>query len=142
MSTEGDKPNDQEIIAQLAAMPPMEYDRIRKGKATEMGTRVSTLDMLVERARPDANREVGFERIVEEIEPWPEPVNGIDLANQISTTLTQHMVLPPGAPAAISLWMIGSYYMDVWRVWPKILVTSPRMRCGKSTHCAHGDKHG
>jgi len=34
---------------------------------------------------------------------------------------------------AAALWIIGSYLMDTWRLWPRLLVTSPTKACGKST---------
>src|ERR1039457_1193148 len=42
---------DDEAIARLAALKPMEYDRIRKEEAKALGVQVGTLDGLVKAAR-------------------------------------------------------------------------------------------
>ena len=37
--------------------------------------------------------------------------------------------------------LAGTYLMDVWRLWPKILISSPTKRCGKSTFCEILEAH-
>lgn len=71
--------------------------------------------------------------IVEDIEPWQSRVDGADLLNEIENAFTRHVILPSGASTALALWVMGTYCMDAWRIWPKLLITSPEKRCGKST---------
>ena len=33
----------------------------------------------------------------------------------------------------LTLWVFGTYLMDVWRLFPKVLIQSPTKRCGKTT---------
>lgn len=42
-------------IVRLAALPPMEYDRVRRQKARQLGVRVGTLDAEVHKARTSLN---------------------------------------------------------------------------------------
>ena len=53
MSVEAEQPDPQEIVAALAKLPLIEYDRQRKDKARDLGIRASILDMLVAQARPE-----------------------------------------------------------------------------------------
>ena len=32
-----------------------------------------------------------------------------------------------------TLWAIGTYLMDTWRLWPRLTITSPTRQCGKTT---------
>ena len=36
-------------------------------------------------------------------------------------------------PDAISLWIAGTYLMDHWTRFPKLLIVSPERECGKTT---------
>jgi len=65
------------VIKELAKLPPLEYDQIREEKAKLLNVRVSTLDKEVSQSRGDYNDDEEIS-IVENIEPWPEPVNGND----------------------------------------------------------------
>ena len=49
------KPPDEDVIAQLASMTPLEYERVRHANAKEIGCRPSVLDQLV-KDRKDGNR--------------------------------------------------------------------------------------
>ena len=126
--------DDQRIIAELAALPPLDYDRKRSEAAKQLSVRATTLDKLVfeKRENISAANEAG-DHVVESLEPWKTTVDGRELANQIAKTVCAHVTLPPGAATAVTLFAVGSYCMDAWRVWPKLLITSPEKRCGKST---------
>jgi len=116
---------DDQVIA-LAKLTLLEYDQQRQEVANQMSVQVKTLDFEVARVRGDADN------VVEEISPWENPVDGVQLLNEISLSIGKYMVLPRGAITAISLWCVGTYCMDAWGLWPKLLITSPEKRCGKS----------
>ena len=116
----------------LASLSPMEYDTIRENKAKELGVRVSTLDKEVAKRRETESEDEACE-VVEEISPWDEPVNGALLLDELREIIERHVVLQDGASVALALWILGSYSMDAWRLFAKLLITSPQKRCGKST---------
>ena len=66
-------------------------------------------------------------------EPWPDPVDGAVLLDDLGDVIRQHVVLPPGADIAIPLWCLHTHLMDCWDVSPFLLISSPVWRCGKST---------
>jgi len=123
---------DNTEIQRLASLSPVEYDRIREEKAKELKIRVSTLDREVEQYREPVSDGEG-DQVVEELEPWPEKVDGSELAGQFAKTLADYVTLPAGACTAITLFCLGTYSMEARRLWPKLLITSPEKRCGKST---------
>jgi hypothetical protein len=43
------------------------------------------------------------------VEPWPEPVDGATLLDDLSRLLLHFVVLPPGAADALALWTLHTY---------------------------------
>lgn len=112
-------------------MTPIEYDQCREQVAKKLNVRLSTLDEEVGKLRtPPADNRLS---LVEEIEPWESPINGIELAKEIESLLSQHVILPKGAQVALTLWTMGTFVYDAFRVWPKLTISSPEKRCGKTT---------
>ena len=132
MSAEVFNPSNDDALAELSKLSPLEYDQVRENKAKELSCRVSTLDQEVAKARGDVAEDSAGD-VVEELTPWPESVDGVALMDSIAGSFQRHVVLPDGARTVVTLWSIGSFCMDAWRIWPKLLITSPEKRCGKST---------
>ncbi|MGH8629659.1 MAG: hypothetical protein ACREU7_02690, partial [Burkholderiales bacterium] len=65
-----------EAVARLAALSPIEYDRVRQAESDALGVRVTTLDAEVEKARRelagDGNDSQGEAVLFPEIGPWHE----------------------------------------------------------------------
>ena len=127
----------QAEVKRLAALTAAEYETKRKAVAQRLGWRASTLDAEVTKVRP---RDTGDDTdqdeatAIETIEIWPDPVDGASLAEGIRDRLKAHVVFGASGDAdCAALWIIGSYLMDTWRLWPRLLVTSPTKACGKST---------
>lgn len=130
----GGDDDDAVVIARLAAMPELDYQRVRKDEAKKLGgVKVGVLDKLVAAKRNDAAQTDVANDVVEVLEPWPRPVNGDDLLKQMVKIINKHTVLPPDSDVALSLWLLASYCMGVWSLFPKVLISSPDKRCGKST---------
>ena len=128
------KAADDAAIKKLAQLSVIEYERQRKKAADELSVRATVLDRLVaeerERTAVDSGTDGG---VIEELQPWGSVVDGRELANKIACAVARHVALPPGACSAVTLFIVGGYCMDAWRLWPKLLITSPERRCGKST---------
>jgi putative DNA primase/helicase len=124
------------LLAELAALPALEYDRRRQETAKELGIRTATLDAEVERRRP---KDAGSERLtgsavdIGDPEPWPSEVDGALLASELEATFSRYIVLPSGAAVALALWTLHSHAHDAAHVSPILAVTSPEKRCGKTT---------
>jgi len=78
---------------------------VRKAEARRLGIRIETLDNEVARARAEADYDDQARAIkLPPVEPWPEPVNGTEVLDQVSERYTLQVVLTPGAADAITLW--------------------------------------
>ena len=97
----GDGKDELEIaveIARLAKLPAVKYEQERKAAAEALGLRASVLDQLVqaERARPGGDERDGMQGraiLFPDPEPWPEPVDGAALLDEITATLERYVVM-------------------------------------------------
>ena len=71
--------------------------------------------------------------ILSDPDPWPEPVEGAELLSQIEATLCRYVVLPAGAAVAIALWIVLTFLVEVLWIAPRLAISSPTKRCGKTT---------
>jgi putative DNA primase/helicase len=69
---------------------------------------------------------------MEEVEPWPEPVDGAALLNELRSALTKHVVLPPYASETLALWILHTYGFEFRDVTTYLGIVSPEKRCGKT----------
>src|SRR6266850_4605497 len=68
-----------------------------------------------------------------QIEPWPEPVNGSALLDDVAQLIKRFVVLPQWAPETLALWTLHTYAFHLRDVSTYIGVESPEKRCGKTT---------
>lgn len=144
----GNQPNGQDEASllldaeasRLAALSPLDYEQVRKAEAERLGVRVGTLDREVKRRRaPTVVADIvvpfgqGQPLELVEPEPWPEPVEGTALLDALATALGRHVSLPPLAAVALALWVVLTYLLDHASTNPRLAITSPQKRCGKTT---------
>jgi putative DNA primase/helicase len=126
--------SDEQTFWRLAALTLVEYDRVRKAEAARLGIRVATLNLEVVRCRAQLNEEANARNVnLLEIEPWPEPVNGVEVLHEVSSRYTRVVILPSGAADAISLWTAHSHAYEAWAQTPRLNLSSPESGCGKTT---------
>jgi hypothetical protein len=103
-----DRPfDDKAEIARLAALSPFDYDRQRDAIADELGIRTSTLDKAVKEARRGGDYGGQGQAIeFDEIEPWPYPVDGAELLNDMSKALRSCVYLQPWQAEIVVLWIL------------------------------------
>ncbi len=68
-----------------------------------------------------------------EIEPWPEPVNGELLLNELLAIINRFVVLPKCAGETLALWTLHTYAFHLRDVSTYLGIESPEKRCGKTT---------
>lgn len=124
-------------VARLAALTPLDYDSCRVAEALRLGVRVSTLDDEVRRARPkdESAPTAGGGRplSLRNTEPWAEPVDGATVLDELSATFSRYVALPKGAADAAALWSAHTYAFKTFPISPRLAITSPEKRCGKTT---------
>ena len=137
-SSEDANSDDDEFtraVTHLAALQPHEYDHQRKEEAERLGVRAMTLDDAVKAARAAMTGSDGLQgRAIEwaETEPWPEPVDGAALLDDLATLITHFITLPDGGAEAVALWALYAWGYDAFSVAPNLMVTAPERDCGKT----------
>lgn len=128
------KETPEETVARLAELSPLEYDRARQLEAERLGVRASTLDKEVARVRGKESDEGSGQAVIfEEFEPWPDPVDGAALLDDLAAIFRRFVILPPHADKTLPLWCVLTYLPSSVDVLPILNITSPEKRCGKST---------
>jgi putative DNA primase/helicase len=86
----------------------------------------------------------GREYVAEEIDPWPEQVDGAAVLHDVATTIETFVYSTRENLTVLVLWSAYSHCFDVFGISPILDISSPTKRCGKSTAvvvlrhlCAH-----
>jgi N6-adenosine-specific RNA methylase IME4 len=142
-SVDGSPDDDGIEIARLAELGEVEYERERKTAAERLGVRAQILDRLVaaERTRLEAlggggggKKGQGQAIKLIEPEPWDDPVDGAELLDEIAKTLGDYVIFGnEHAARAIATWVVFTYTVDTFMFAPRLCITSPVLRCGKTT---------
>lgn len=130
----------EEAVARLAALPMLKYEQARTDEAKRLGLRVSALDKAVNQLRAQAAAKAAEDqakdllRLGTEHSAWAKPVDGRKLLDQIHTYLRRFMIASRNAFIAITLWIVFTHLIDNLEVVvsPRLKVTSPEKRCGKT----------
>ena len=131
--------NLEESVARLAGLSELKYEQAREIEAKRLKVRVSFLDKHVKRSRSsngNGSGKQGRALDLPEPEPWPEPIDGADLLDNLMAAFQRYLALPDGAAEAMSLWAIHAHALDAAYISPRLFITSPLPRCGKSTALA------
>jgi putative DNA primase/helicase len=126
-------------IMRDCCMTHVEYAPRRKPLAKALHVSAADLDQEVrpyldkgeqQTEEPPGGKAVSFE----EIEPWPEAVNGAELINAITAFFNRFIVFQYDDDAHMqTLWALASHNYDVFSIFPRLGITSPDTDCGKST---------
>lgn len=125
-------------ITRLAKLTALEYEQQRKAAAEKLDIRASILDRLVrdERARLGLDAEDGKQGrsiAFPDPEPWQDEVDGAALLDDLATSIRRHVVVSDAERDATTLWVLHAYLIDCFLVSPRLGITSPVKRCGKTT---------
>ncbi len=129
-----------DAIARCAVMDPVQYDRVREDVAKRHRVRLKTFDKAVEAKRvklagaPAAGNAQSTTLIAPDPEPWPEPVEGVRLLDEMTTLLATYITAPRSVIDAAALWIL---YVHIFvrielPVATRLILTSATRRCGKS----------
>jgi putative DNA primase/helicase len=128
------QPDDHEaFIAELAALPLVEYEQRRGEAAKQIRVRTATLDKMVKGQRPVADDGAGNAVLFPEVTPWALPVDGGELLDDLSALIGRYLVAPKHADHAMALWIVFTHAIDAAEVAPILMLKSAEKRCGKTT---------
>jgi putative DNA primase/helicase len=121
---------------ELAALPLLEYEALRKSVAKEMGLRPSVLDAEVEKLRIKPETQADS-RLTEKLapaapQPWAESVDGATLLDSLCDFIRRFVVLDDHAIVAVALWAAFVYFFESAETSPRLRIKSPEKRCGKT----------
>jgi putative DNA primase/helicase len=96
----------------------------------------SAVKTIVSEAKSKASESVKQNKPTTEqigLEPWPEPIDGAELLEQIHSTLNRFLSLPAQVDVLLAIWALHTYVFDLFGYTPYLHITSPEGGCGKST---------
>src|SRR6266446_7042837 len=128
--------NDSTAFQQLASLPAADYDRARKAEAKRLGIRVETLDAEVAKCRQLSDEAAALDSTLSILHSplvWPQPVDGAQVLDQVSSRFSLYVKLPPGAADALALWDGHSHAFAAFALSPRLNLSSPESGCGKTT---------
>ena len=104
-------------------------------EAKRLGVRVSVLDKLVanESPRDESSPGQGSPLDFPSPEPWPDPVDGAELLNELRDTVREYVVCSDHKIIAVVLWIVATWFEPAAQVAPILNIRSPINRCGKTT---------
>ena len=123
------QPDVESKLDELADLHPFEYEAERKDAAKDMGVRAEALDKEIERRREDR----AVLPFLQDEEPWPEPVDGSELLDDLYEAIARYVDMWPSAVRACSLWTLFTHAHDAFHISPILGITSSAPQCGKTT---------
>jgi hypothetical protein len=66
------------------------------------------------------------------LQRWPEPVDGAEVLYSIEAMLRRYLSMPEGSPELTTLWTMFTWCIDASDIAPRLFLTSPMRRCGKT----------
>lgn len=66
------------------------------------------------------------------LEPWGTPVSTTEVLEEVRSILLRYAILPPHGAERIALWVAHTYVFEMFHYSPRLLVTGPEKRCGKT----------
>ena len=85
---------------------------------------------LTQDSRPQCEEEATD--LVERLEPWPSPVDGRQLIQEIITFLDRHMSMAEYQKVTVGLWTFHTYNFNKFHYTPYLFIEGPTKACGKS----------
>jgi putative DNA primase/helicase len=124
---------DEQRIAKLAKLSPLEFAQRSKQEARDLGITLGELNRLVKLQRAQSKPEpVLFAHW--KTEPWDESVDGNLLLLMLVERIRRYAVISAEQAVAVALWVMLTWVHDVAAVHSPILfITSAEPNSGKST---------
>ena len=124
------KETDADAFARLAALKPIDYERVAKEEAKALGIKQTTLDSMVKAVR-DADAATKRTPFLEH-EPADDPVNPALLFNEIVQIIRTYIVLDSEEADASAIWTVHTYLTDVLDISPILIIDAPERACAKT----------
>jgi putative DNA primase/helicase len=127
-----DAKSGQARIQELAALSPVEYERIRAEEAERLGLRKSFLDKEVAKLQEMKTLQKASRNLFEKVVPHADEVDGAELLDEITEFIQRFIICDERVAEAVTLWIAFTWFIDQVQVAPLLIITAPEKRCGKS----------
>jgi hypothetical protein len=119
-------------LPRAAVSPSLRHDKVER--TPWQVDPPSTLDGMVKKRRPKEDKGGQGQALeLPDVDPWPVPVDGVELLNEIADEIQTYVILPDAETRAATLWIVSSHGFTVWRIFPRLRIKAPERDCGKST---------
>jgi hypothetical protein len=130
-------PSGNPDVERLAALPPLEYDKLRKSEAKRLGVRVDTIDAEVAKARKQ-NEAGHLRQEAPQWAPapqvWDQQVKGAELLAELAAAIQRFVMLDQTDALIVGLWILFTWLFEhIAETNPYLRIVSPTPECGKST---------
>ena len=122
-------------IDELAGLDLIDYEMCRRAEANKLGFRPTELDKMVTQRRPKSDTDqdgAGSGILFPEIEPWPQPVDGAVLLDEIVTAIGEYAITPKDGAESVALWVFFAHSHEAHLVSPILMILAPERDCGKT----------
>lgn len=120
---------DDDIVAWLATLKMIDYDRARTDQAKALKIRPATLDSMVKAEREKLKQD---DSPFANIEPWHEAIDPAQLLDDITRTIQRFIVVDKYQAQTAALWVSACWFIDVIDCAPIALINAPEKACGKT----------
>lgn len=124
------EPQVLEELRKVRDRDPARFARIRQQVKEAKTVSMVEFDRLS--SPPVDERGSASAQIFDEVEPWPDPVDGADLLDDVAFALARYVIADKETIRAAALWSAFTWLVDVVQVAPIANITAPEKRCGKS----------
>lgn len=92
----------------------------------------AVVDLAFQSTTAEANRADEVASTLIDPEPWPEPVDGAELLDEVVEIIRRHVATGDGVPDTWALWAAHTWALDCFHVSPVLRIRSPAAECGKT----------
>lgn len=117
-------------LKRVRAKEPATWARIRQQVKDTKVLSMVDFDRLT--AQDDEEKYSAGGGIFPEVEPWPSPVAGAELLDDIAGAIRRYVIADAATIQAAALWATFTWLIDSVQVAPIANITAPEKRCGKS----------
>jgi len=127
------------VVSTLNGADPLRYATVREAAIKKLetvgvGSPARFIDAAFQNGQSGkSDQQQGRPVLFDDPEPWPEPVEGPALLDDITTTLKRFVVFPPNAVEAVALWILHSHALEAFSISPLLAINSAEKQSGKTT---------
>jgi hypothetical protein len=121
----------KEVAQELAEYRGIELEVYLEAKAKELRIPKERLRKEVTLLQ-EGNAAADAVAVMPEVEPWPEEVDGDALLDDLVAAFRKYIVIEPNGLQILALWTVHTYCYERWQNTPRLYISSPKKRSGKS----------